>query len=393
MSNYSQIVLNNNKNSIILERLKNYKCEKRDLSYLTCDNIQNNYKCISEIKPQLSPTLPSSTTSYKYKINGSGFIRKAMIKTVLKKGSVDHTTPNMEILGAKLYKNIYILQNGNKVLTYNNIGSIINRISETNSTIQSYYTSITSSDWEEVVADTEYKMTIYTPIFSYYFDHACNNILLDMSSDIEIIAEYNEDLTFDPVLTSFTPTLQLFTMSYEDIYINSYKANLYKTPKLNYLTYDNQLSKYTISENSTEYSFDIQYKLLLQVLHMTLIDYNNGAIIIPINSVSIKLGDKYIVENVDNQMNVANTDWGVDEITDSLISVNGLGLSSFSYFFGNKRRMGTHSGSLDLSMAPITVTIKFDALTNDTILYVNLEHLSMTFFDTKLGKYDSAILH
>lgn len=398
MASNSNFVLENNRNSQILAKLKNMKFDKISNDFISHDNLPNNYKAINEIYPSNTVNgLPTAQTIYKFKIDSTGFLRKLMVKVYIELTgntlSGLFITPNRNLLAAQLFKNIYLYQDGNRILLHNNPGYIVSRVNDSNSTVQQFYNNIMSA--EELDTSATYSTYVYVPIFSYFFDHESNNMFLDNCKNLELHLEYNENLSWDPALSKFIPTLQMFRMCYEQDALNSFIKQNFTKPELNFLSYNVYPITNDLAENDTSVKIDISNKYLIQSIHLCIIDYGEGGgepEYIPINSISVELGDKNIIKDLTKELSVYNTTWGPDFLSNNEIVTANVQTQSYSYYFGNQRRL-MHSGSIDASNSPLWLTVNFDTIPNTAKLYINIEYLNLTTLQHKNGYYHTSLIH
>jgi uncharacterized membrane protein len=383
----SNLVLENNRNSLILEKLKTTKFDEREsMSNMCYDNIPNNYNSVIKIaNHNISPTVPVAGTTYKFPIDSICFLKKLVLEVTLVRGAGDYVGPNTTNLGCLLFKKIKLVQSGNRVLFENNPGYLLCRIEESNYTKQQLYNNITS------ILPDETTNVIQIPLFSYFTDHIVNNILLDTTKNLEVICEYNNELTFDPALTSMDVKLVMYRTCYENEQINYYRKTAFSKPSLNFLGYGTSLTKLTLANGSSSRTVDISNKMLLQSIHTAIFKYPTAETV-AINSIDIQLGDKYIVKDLTKNLGILNIQWGPDELSENDIVVANSTTTSFSYFFGKQRRL-MHSGSLDASMTPVYLTINYDTLDASAELYINLEYMNVITLETQTGTYNSGIVH
>ena len=383
----SNLVLENNRNSIILEKLKTTKFDEREsMSNICYDNIPNNYNSVIKISNyNISPTVPVAGTIYKFPIDSICFLKKLVLEVTLVRTAGDYVGPNTTNLGCLLFKKIKLVQNGNNVLFENNPGYLLCRIEESNYTKQQLYNNITSTLPDETTN------VIQIPLFSYFTDHIVNNILLDTTKNLEVHCEYNSELTFDPVLTSMDVKLVMYRTCYENEQINYYRKTAFNKPSLNFLGYGVSLTKLTLANGSSSRTVDISNKMLLQSIHLAIFKYPTAETV-AINSIDIQLADKYIVKDLTKNLGILNIQWGPDELSENDIVVANSTTTTFSYFFGKQRRL-MHSGSLDASMTPVYLTINYDTLDASAELYINLEYMNVISLETQTGTYNSGIVH
>lgn len=379
----SNYVLENNKNSQIIKVIKEHSSTISNLSDF--DSAPNNYRSVVSIQSVgYKSAVPTSGTKYIFPINSTQFLRKLILKVVLT-SSDDLNIGMAPYLGSYLFKRIYLLQNGN-VLSECNPGYILSRVHESDHTRQNYYDNIMSANWSNSTA------TVYVPIFSWFFDHSCNSILLDYSKNLELQCEYNDEINWITALTNFQPTLQVFRMCYEPEFISQYiRSKLISLQdKTTFLNYDTILQKESLSNGSSSIEIDITNNILLQALHLTI--FNTDYTTVSINSISLRVQNHIVIDSVDRFLNIMNTEESYDDFKQTSINVSNQGNNEYVYFFGSKTRLG-FSGALDISQSPVKLIVNYTTLTSDATLYINLEHMRFCDLSNKTGRYNVYEIH
>ena len=321
----------------------------------------NTIKTIKTIYPIRQDNDGTIDTRFKFNLPLEGFLVNTVIQTTLT--CTGDNTNIEELLGARIFKNIFLKQN-NRIIQTLTSEYIISRIDDSGS--ENRDALIHSTEPEDNWNNNT--VTVFTPLFLSVLESK-EKLLLNFTSALEIEIELNLDLNLASPITALEPVLQCFINNHEDSFYKDHILTFFKEENRS-LNYDIHCDEIEVATNSTSTTLYLTSNHLVTSMHF-LIKKQSGHSIHTIDTVAFYNDGEPIFE-VSSRLNLFDNAF-------KDIRHNAGNRAIVYNFSGSKTNRNNHSGALNLaSMSDAKyITVTYPTITQGHVLYVICEYLTI----------------